>query len=263
MLTVSNTHLVCVFSDVHFDNHHKGAWAAFREWHAEYQPKLSLAVGDLVDIGMMSRYDQSPEDPVYAVEQIQLAVSELNSINEECDRLIYIPGNHEERWEKAIFGNKGPALRGAKGLTLREQYYAQGLDRTISWTSETAEVPGEFVGKRALLVRHGHKQAGSWGTKNVASGNLNRFPTFSTVVGHHHRSQMSCRTVLGRTVVAIANPHLSGNHGYNTCPDWQRGFTVYEFYGRSRLRDCVDFTAYPVIMNNKGQFCWGGKVYGA
>ncbi len=259
---MTSTHLVCVFSDIHFPNQHVAGWAAFRAWHAEHKPKLSLAVGDMVDLGMLSRYDQDPEDPVYAIDQIKLAASELNSINKECDRLMYIPGNHEDRWGKALFGNKGPSLKGAKGLTLREQYYAQGLDRTITWHTETPEQPGVFVGKRSLLVRHGHRQAGGWGVKNVAGGLLNRFPTFSCIVGHHHRSQMSCRTVLGRTVVALANPHISGHHGYATMPDWQRGFTAFEFYGRSRLRDCVDFTPYPVIMNGKGQFCWRGKVYG-
>jgi len=249
---MTDTHLVCIFSDVHFDNQHEGAWGAFREWHAKHKPNLTIAVGDLVDIGMLSNYAQSPDDPVFAIAQIQLAAGQLNELNKECERMMVTPGNHEERWEKAIFGSHGPSLRGAKGLTLREQYYAQGLDKTITWHTETPQQPGIFVGKRAVLVRHGHKQAGSWGVKNVSASLLNKFPTFSTVGGNHHRAQMQCHTILGRTVYAIANPHLSGHHGYNTCPDWQRGFTVLEFYGRSRLRDCVDFTPYVVIMNDKG-----------
>ena len=61
-----NTSLVCIFSDVHFDNEHPGAWAAFRQWHAEYRPELTIANGDIVDLGMLSRYEQSAEDPVFA-----------------------------------------------------------------------------------------------------------------------------------------------------------------------------------------------------
>lgn len=258
----NDTHLVCVFSDVHFDNEHEAAWAAFREWHREHKPALSIANGDIVDLGMLSRYEQNAHDPVYAIDQIKVAVKELNELSKECGRLIYVPGNHGERWEKAIFGSKAQALKGAAGMTLREQMYAQGLSPSIRWVAESSSCPGVYVGKKAVLVRHGHKQAGGWGIKNIASGNLAKFPTVSTVVGHHHRAQMMGRTSLGKTVVAIANPHLSGDHDYNTSPDWQRGFTILEFYGRKRLRDCIDFTPTVVIMDEKGRFAYNGKVYG-
>ena len=259
----SKTHLVCIFSDVHFDNEHPECWASFREWHAEHRPELTVANGDIVDLGMMSRYDQGPEDTVYAVHQIKEAVEELNSLNKECERLVYIPGNHGERWEKAIFGSKAQALKGAVGMTLREQMYSQGLSKQIPWIAESATCPGLYIGKKAVLVRHGHRQAGGWGIKNIASANLAKFPTVSTVVGHHHRAQMMAQTSLGRKIVSIANPHLSGDHEYATSPNWQRGFTILEFYGRKRLRDCVDFSAYVVIMDEKGRFSLNGKVYGA
>lgn len=258
----NETILTCVFSDVHFDNEHPGAWAAFREWHAEHQPALTIANGDIVDLGMLSRYEQSADDPVYAIDQIKAAVEQLNELEKECGRLIYVPGNHGERWEKAIFGKNAQALKGASGMTLREQMYAQGLSTSVRWIAETASCPGVYVGKKAVLVRHGHKQAGGWGIKNIASAHLAKFPTISTVVGHHHRAQMMGRTSLGKTVVSIANPHLSGDHDYNTSPDWQRGFTILEFYGRKRLRDCVDFTPHVVIMDEKGRFAYNGKIYG-
>jgi predicted phosphodiesterase len=258
----NNTHLVCIFSDVHFDNEHKTAWSAFRQWHKEHKPSITIANGDIVDLGMLSRYEQSADDPVYAIDQIKIAVEQLNELDDECGRLIYVPGNHGERWEKAIFGTKAQALKGAAGMTLREQMYAQGLKSSIKWVQETSSCPGVYVGKKAVLVRHGHKQAGGWGIKNIAAGHLAKFPTVSTVVGHHHRAQLMGRTSLGKTVVAIANPHLSGDHDYNTSPDWQRGFTILEFYGRKRLRDCVDFTPQVVIMDEKGRFAYNGKVYG-
>ena len=258
----NDTHLVCIFSDVHFDNEHKAAWAAFRSWHNEYRPAITIANGDIVDLGMLSRYEQSADDPVYAIDQIKVAVGQLNELSEECGKLIYVPGNHGERWEKAIFGTKAQALKGAAGMTLREQMYAQGLKPSIKWVAETATCPGVYVGRKAVLVRHGHRQAGGWGIKNIAAAHLSKFPTVSTVVGHHHRAQLMGRTSLGKTVVAIANPHLSGDHDYNTSPDWQRGFTILEFYGRKRLRDCVDFTPQVVIMDEKGRFAYNGKVYG-
>lgn len=259
---MGNTHQVCIFSDVHFNNHHGTAWQAFRKWHHKHKPTLTVALGDIVDLGAISRYDQGMEDEAFVVPQIQMAVKELNSISTECGRLIMIPGNHEERWEKALFGSKAMHLKGTIGLSLREQFYSQGLNPSVDWVTENSECPGLFVAKNAVLIRHGHRSAGSWGVKNVASTLLTQYPTISTVVGHHHRAQLGCRTVLGKTVFGIANPHLSGTHGYaGASPDWQRGFTVLEFYGRSRLRECELFTPYIVVMDDRGRFSWKGEIY--
>ena len=259
---MSETHLVAIVSDVHFDGHHEGAWNAFREWHAEHKPDRTIAVGDLIDLGMVSRYEQGADEPVFALDQIRMAVQELNSLNEECGKLQYVTGNHEERWEKALFGTKAQALRGALGLRLSDQYYAQGLDPSIKFRPYV-EIGGPEC--RTLII-HGHRQAGRYGVRNVASSLLTRYPGHNTVVGHHHRAQVMYRTYRDasreKTVWAVANPHLSGEHDYVQFPDWQRGFTVIEYYGRSRLRDCVKSTPYLVVMDEKGRFSWRGKVYG-
>lgn len=252
------THRVAIFSDVHFDNHHEAGWAAFRKWHNEHTPTLSIALGDILDLGMLSQYPQGSDDQPYAVEQIKIAVEELNALR---GPLIMVPGNHSERWEKAVIGEKAIALRGAKGLTLREQMYAQGLRPDVKWVEENSKCPGVIIGKQACLVRHGHKQAGRYGAVQVAAKLLREVPTMSQVVGHHHRAQLQCQTVLGKTIYAIANPHMSGDHEYNPSPNWQRGFTVLEFYGRSRLRDCETFTPYLVLMDEDGHFVWNGKRY--
>lgn len=257
------THLVCVFSDVHFPNEHRGAWKAFRQWHSEHCPDLSIALGDIIDLGMLSVYDKPPDEPMFAIPQIKRAVQELNSLNREAKFMYMLPGNHEARWYKALLGKNAPKFRGAKGLSLKEQFYAQGLDKSIKWTSEGVGVPGEYVGKRACLVRHGDKQARGWGIRNIASALLNRNPGRSTVVGHHHRAEVKWHTNdEGAQACAIANPHLSGEHDYALGPNWQRGFTVLEFYGAKRLRDCTRFTPYVIVTDERGQFCWRGKIYG-
>lgn len=258
---MSKTHLVSIISDVHFPNQHKRGWLAYKQWHHQYKPNVTVAVGDLVDLGMLSRYEQDTDDPVYAVEQIKIAVKELTELTKSCGQLIYVPGNHEERWEKAVFGKNAQALRGAVGLSLREQYYAQGLPKEVRWVSESASNYGLILGKKAVLIRHGHKQAGGWGVRNVSASLLQKFPTISTVVGHHHRGQLQCRTSLDKTIFAVANPHLSGNHGYATSPDWQRGFTFLEFFGGTRLRDCSTATPYTIIMNSEGKFSFNRKIY--
>lgn len=257
------SHLVAVVSDVHFPNQHVAGWATFREWHAEHKPKLTIVLGDMLDLGMLSVYPQGSEDPVYVVDQIRLAVREINGLAAEAGRVIYVPGNHSERWEKALIGKNAQALRGAIGLSLKEQLYAQGLSPEVRWVEESGTNAGVWIGRRCLLARHGHKQAGRFGTANVSAKLLRETPGVSTIVGHHHRAQFQCQTVLGKTHFAMANPHLSGSHEYNPSPDWQRGFTAMYFYGRSRLRDCEHFTPYTVVMDDAGRFVYNGKVYGA
>jgi predicted phosphodiesterase len=255
------THTVAVISDIHFDEHHEGAWEAFRKWHAEKKPTLTVALGDIVDLGMLSTYENEEYHSNYAIEQIQMAVRELNSLNREAGRLYYVPGNHGDRWERTVLGNNRKELRGAIGLTLREQMYAQGLDGSIRWIEEDRFTPGLYVGKRAALLRHGHRQGPRFGVVNQAAKQLREVPTVTTVVGHHHRAQLQCLTSLGNTVFGIANPHMSKVQEFAPDPNWQLGFTVLEFYGRSRLRDCEKFTPHLVVMDNEGHFAWNGKVY--
>lgn len=257
-----NRFTVAIFSDVHFDNEHKGAWQAFRQWHEDTKPEMTVALGDIVDLGMLSTYAQEADSQPYAIEQIRVASKELNALRKETQRLVYVPGNHGERWERSLYGDKALKLRGAVGLGLKDQFYAQGLSTRVEWLAEGPTVPGLWIGRKAILCRHGHKQAGKYGSVHQAAKQLRETPTVSTIVGHHHRGQLMTQTILGKTVYAICNPHLSGEHSYNPSPNWQRGFTILEFYGRSRLRDCETFTPHLVLMDEDGRFSYGGKVYG-
>lgn len=257
------THRVFIVSDIHFDNHHAGAMRALEEAISTLRPKVLVVDGDLIDLASLSvKYDMEDDCQVFAVEQIKMAVVWLNKMRQYVQRVIVLPGNHEARWEKAIFGKRAPMLKGAKGLTLKEQFYAQGLDSEIRWVSESVHVPGVWLGKRAVLVRHGDKQAKGFGAADIAGKLLREAPAISQVVGHHHRGQLRCQTVMGRTYFAVANPHLSGEHAYSLHPDWQRGFTILEFFGRKRLRDCEKVTPHVVIMDERGRFAYGGRVFG-
>lgn len=239
------SHLVVVASDIHMKNVHAG-WETFKQFVKEKRPTLAVLAGDLVDLESLSRYEKTEDTDPYVIEQVQMCAEECNWLEKYCGRVILMPGNHEERWEKAIYGDNRMYLRGAKGLTLKDQMYAQGLSPTIKWIAQDKNVPGVWVGKRALLVRHGHKGASRFGMKHLAAAMLQKAPSTNQIAGHNHRAQLMCHTEMGRVTVAISNPHLSGTHAYNPDYDanWQRGFTCYEFYGRARLRDCTKFTPH-------------------
>lgn len=253
-------HRVLFISDIHFGNEDQAAVATVTEFIADVNPALVVVGGDICDLESLSRYTSESDTDPFAINGIRKAVASINVWSSLC-RVYLIAGNHDERWERAVYGKNAIALRGAKGLSFREQMVAQGLSPDVRWVDEDKTSVGLFVGKRALLCRHGHKQ-GRFSPHHVAHKLLEEVPTVSTVVGHHHRAQMYCRTSLGRTVFAIANPHLSENQNYTGGnPNWQKGFTLFEFFGRSRLRDCDQFTPY-VIVFDRGRFSYGGKVYG-
>lgn len=252
---MSNSQIVVIASDIHFDMHHELGWRSFVEWHKAVKPSQTILLGDIVDLGMMSTYLQKSDAEVHAIPQIKCMVREVNELAKRSAVTI-MAGNHDERWEKVIFGAAPAALKGAIGLSLKEQCYAQGLSKRVQWVSEGTSYAGIRVGQ--FLLRHGHKQGGRFGGgKHLAANRIAKSLGTSEVFGHHHRAQMFAQTADGKTAIAIANPCLTGDHDYAPGADWQRGFTILEL-------DAPTFTrATPhVIIMDDGCFSWGGKTYG-
>lgn len=253
----SRSRIVAVVSDIHFKSHCLKSWGAFRQWHADVQPDETIILGDFVDFETLGRYLKSPDCQIHAIEEIRAFVHEANILALECGTLTIVEGNHDGRWEKAIFGELAPAFRDALGLTLRDQALAHGLTRHAKWVRESNQTPCVKVGQFDLS--HGHNAAGRFGGgKHLAANAITKTMGRSTVRGHHHRAQMFCQTHGDATAIAIANPCLTVDHSYAISPDWQRGFTILEL-------DAPDYTrATPhVIVMENGRFSYGGKTYGA
>ena len=240
-------------SDIHFDLHDVPTWRAFRKWHARNRPHRTIIAGDAVDLGMMSKYMPSVEDPLHAVGQIQCFVGEANALAAEAGSVEFLEGNHDERWDRYIHGVNPAALKDAKGLSLHDQCLAHGLDSRVVWNREGKGTQGIRIGK--FMVRHGHQQSGRFGGgEHLAASRVKKNNGQSEVFGHHHRAQLFCQTAFGHTTVCISNPCMTGYHQYSGDANWQRGFTIFEKYGD------VDVTPYVVLIE-KGRFAWGGRVY--
>lgn len=253
----TKSELVAIVSDIHFDLHDQATWDAFKKWHADTKPSKVVVLGDFLDLGMMSRYVQGKDDPVFAIPQIQMFVREMNSLLKANPRgeIIVVEGNHDERWSKVVLGAVPHVFKDAIGLTLKDQCHNQGLDRSIKWLKEDTLVSGVKCGP--FVLRHGHNQQAKFGVgKHLAANRISKTLGVSEVFGHYHRAQMHCQTALGKTAIAIANPCMTGNHDYNKDPDWQRGFTILELYGPDNC-----YATPHVIVMNDGHFSWNGKVY--
>jgi predicted phosphodiesterase len=250
----SNVEVVAIVSDIHFDQVDWPTWNAFKKWHADQKPDKTVILGDFVDFGMLSKYLQGSKDPVNAIPQIAMFVQEANALKKNSKNVIVMEGNHDERWDKAIFGAHGAALKDAKGLTLKDQCMYHGLDKGITWLKEDLENTGVKCGP--FVLRHGHRQGTGWGARHLAANRIQRSLGVSEVFGHYHRAQMFCQTAHGKTAVAIANPHMSGEHSYTSDPDWQRGFTVLELYGPDNI-----YATPHLVLIQDGRFAWGGTLY--
>lgn len=246
---------VAIVSDIHFDLHCVPTWNAFKKWAADNRPDKIVILGDFLDFGMLSRYLQGPEDPLHAVDQIKVFIKEANELDKYTEDLIVVEGNHDERWAKCISGDKPWVLKGAKGLSLKEQCYLQGLTADVSWIREDLLVRGVQCGP--FILRHGHNQSSRFGGgEYVAANRLKKSLGVSEVFGHFHRAQMHCHTAQGRTAVAIANPHMTKDHDYSLDPNWQKGFTLLELYG-----DDYEFATPYLILIQDGKFAYNGKLY--
>jgi predicted phosphodiesterase len=241
-----------MISDIHFDLHDIPTWRAYRKWHSRIRPDRTIVLGDFLDLGMMSKYVQGPHETRDPIAQIRCFVAEVNALALEAKLVEVMEGNHDERWAKYVLGAAPDILKDAKGLSLREQCLAQGMDARVSWRQESEHDRGIQIGH--VTARHGHKQSGKFGGgKHLCANRIMKSLGTSEAFGHHHRAQIFWQTAHGRTAVAVSNPCMTKPHSYAQDADWQLGFTKYEVH---------DGHAFPtVIVMNKGVFADGGRVY--
>lgn len=248
--------VIAIVNDIHFDLHDVPTWKAFRKWHAAVKPSKTVILGDFLDLGMVSRYSVGKDDPMFVIPQIKCFVTEMNAIVKDCGELVIVEGNHDERWSKYVLGDRPYTLRGALGLTLKEQCYSQGLTKKATWLREDTKIRGVRCGP--FLLRHGHNQSKGFGGggKHLAANRIMKSLGDCEIFGHHHRAQLYCQTAQGKTAIAIANPCMTGDHDYNVDPNWQRGFTVLDLYGPGNK-----FATPHLIISQEGHFSYNGIIY--
>lgn len=248
--------VVAIVNDIHFDLHDPATWHAFKLWAKDTKPDKIVILGDFLDLGMVSRYAIGKDDPLFVIPQIKCFVGEMDELVKYTKELVIVEGNHDERWDKYIMGDKPFALRDALGLTLKEQCYSQGLTKKAKWLREDLVTKGVQCGP--YLLRHGHNQARGFGGggKHLAANRIMKSLGENEIFGHHHRAQLYCQTARGKVAIAVANPCMTGNHGYDVDPNWQRGFTILECYGPGNK-----YATPHLIVSIDGHFSYNGKIY--
>lgn len=260
---MSQVHRVIIASDIHIPVHHQALLRNFLEFLGEGKHRQVILNGDILDLPTLSSYPSNKDDEHYVAKEIKQTVDFIKKVKATCDKVILVPGNHEDRYTKVINARGAAHLKGLIGLSLEEQFRAQGMPKEVEWVDETIECPGWFHAASRTLVRHGHRQAGKYGgATNVATGLIKGNPGLNVVVGHHHRMQLNTQTVLEDTKFGIATPFMAKNQGYAVGSDWQRGFVVLDFFGAKEFRRCPQVQPYLVLANKSGRFSFEGRVYG-
>jgi len=246
--------LVGVVSDIHFPVPHRKNWQAWLAWVRRNRPWKVIIAGDAMDMLPVSRHDKHRDDPVHLLAEIEECVGACNELAGLAEHVVFMPGNHEKRYERYLHGPTPHVLRGLKGLTLEEQMRANGLVDKVAWYTEKVGATGIAVGQ--FVVRHGDKQTGRFGGGiNLATNRLNKSLGQSELFGHHHVAQMAARSAHGRTAVVIANPCIADYQDYaGSDVTWQSGFTILEL-------DARDYATPYIVLMQDGRFSWGGVTY--
>ena len=237
--------------------HDVPTWNAFCKFAKDAKPDLILGNGDLIDFNMLSNFPQEADASLHAIDQIISMAEHVNPLLKYAKNVKFLQGNHDDRWNKIVGGSLDPRLKGARGLSLKDQCYNQGLDKRVEWVD--ADMTGHGVKLGPFQIRHGDKQCKGrfGGGKHLCATRLANSMGQSEIFGHFHRAQMFCQTSHDRgDIIVIANPCMTGDHDYSFDPNWQRGFTIVELYGP----DNIYATAHLIVVN-KGHFAFGGKVY--
>lgn len=258
-------YIIGILSDMHVAIIHEPTLDACEDWCRDVQPDELFLNGDTFDFSVLSPYPKGEDALACAIDEVKAAVKIINRLHKYTKRIRIQWGNHCKRWEKTVIGGNSQALKGAIGLTLKEQCKFQGLDPRVEWSKESAKTPGVWL-SQDLVARHGDMQSGRFGgAVNICTNRLNKNNGVSEIVGHHHRAQIAYRTAMGRSSFVMALPTMANFEDYAPGTDWQQGWAVLSLFREPKRREAptLPLVVQPsLVIVQHGVGMWGNKIYG-
>ena len=167
-----------------------------------------------------------------------------------CEK-VTITGNHS-RWEQDMI-DRHPELDGCV-----DRYLDLGLEEK-GWNIIPLGMHFK-IGK--LTCIHGDQIGGAYGAGVMPSRRAVEVYSSSVLQGHTHSPQSFCRVSpvdQAQKHMGYVSPILGGTNAHfmrNRPNSWAGGFTIVE------TRANGNFNVYLVIVDEHGQFSFGGNVYG-
>jgi predicted phosphodiesterase len=244
---------IVVLSDIHIPFEDSDALNAAINYTRAFKPDLIILNGDVLDCYALSSYTKDPENAwaTVAVERDRGLIVQ-RTCREITPNVIWLGGNHEVRWDKAISHElEHPSPRGKAVLEVLaggeispqrafERFFvASGVTwKPYGWRVELAN--------GNLVVTHGFRLSAH--SAYSARMHLERLGV-SVIIGHTHRMGAYHNANLRGKQGAWENGCLCDmNPEYMQFPNWQQGFSTVTVNG-----DRFHVTQVPIV---------GGKVVG-
>lgn len=221
-LTTDDT--IAIPGDIHIPFHDPVALATFVR--STKQCDILLIIGDLFDNYALSRFpkNQSALAKYTIRKEVEIAEKWFRIFDETYKEVIYLPGNHEERWNRLVDSN--PALAGMD--------WWWPIRDIVPSRWELLDVDSRvelYKFGRRHVIEHGDKA--SRNSAYVSTDKLtNLYPNQTTIIGHNHRLGSHSRTlwINNRPTLSLAYSvgHLAtiSKLKYLSAPDWQQGGLV-------------------------------------
>src|ERR1022692_2232780 len=113
---MAKTYRVAYVSDVHCPYEDKQAVDLAHTILADIKPDMMFFGGDIIDCYSVSDFDRDPKRVVNFQEEFDSTQKFLKSFRALAKSAKFLPGNHEERWERTK--NKHPFLASLKDVEM-------------------------------------------------------------------------------------------------------------------------------------------------
>jgi len=182
----ANSKTMLAFGDVHIPHQNPRAVEVFCRAAERIRPDLIVCLGDLLDCGQFSSHPPTHGVPeTDYVDDLREANTLLDRLQEACNRLVMVEGNHEyrlDRWAAATAEG-----RGAYSMLAPRSRLASGRSRFgyVPYGSVGGTYPHYRVNSRIIAV-HGWSYA-----RHATKNHLQISQGKSVIHGHTHRADAS------------------------------------------------------------------------
>lgn len=239
--------------------HDPKCWELVHQLNRHIQPKTIVLLGDMLDFCELGRYPHTPDHQYtlqatlddFAVTLGQLRVDNPNA------QIVYLEGNHEARFQKAIIDNLKSAYGLKRANTVSNESvfsvpYLLGLEE-LNIDYRASYPDGSFWLNEKLEFIHGDivRQGGGETAKAVLKD-----ANHSVCYGHIHRFEHKCYTVHKRSGVSEVRHAFSPGTiaridgavpAQSKRNDWQQGLAVVDYTDSDFWVDMLPINGYSVM----------------
>lgn len=223
-LQVTGNKKISLAGDIHVPYQDNKSVTIWIKETKNYKPDIIHLNGDAIDAHCFSFWERDLEQRNFKRER-KTAIRFFSYLRDQFPdtRIIYVLGNHEERYIKFMTAN-APEYLGIKHFNFEEVFQLNLLN---------IEVVGQrrpvFYGK--LVAIHGHQYRSLGPPVNVAKWIYTKTKQ-STVVNHFHVTHThSERTIRGKDITSAAVACLAQlRYTYDPTPNHNQGFALIETF---------------------------------